>query len=190
MVQSEKSHKNKSKCKKRGKKIVGSQRPRPTKSQKVRQIHTSQKWARLSGNKFGRSLTVRHGLQISLYIVYIYMFSWQFCERDLFGVVSSRDPSKGCWWPPTRKQKVTNWITWFWMILDNLRSLAKQLTSSSMPLKRENPGPLKLFQGRRLPVGVFEACQVMMWYMYNAWPNNILLMDKILNHLGCNIPCK
>ena len=28
--------------------------------------------------------------------------TWQFCDRALFGMVSSRDPSKGESWPPTR----------------------------------------------------------------------------------------
>ena len=28
-------------------------------------------------------------------------YTWQFCDRDLFGMVSSREPFKGCWWPPT-----------------------------------------------------------------------------------------
>ena len=27
----------------------------------------------------------------------INLCTWQFCERDLFGMVSSRDPFKGCW---------------------------------------------------------------------------------------------
>lgn len=40
---------------------------------------------------------------------------WQFCVSfcDLFGMVSSRDPFRSCWWPPTFVgKKVTAWITW------------------------------------------------------------------------------
>ena len=31
--------------------------------------------------------------------------TWQFCDCDLFGMVSSRDTLKGCWRPPTRGYK-------------------------------------------------------------------------------------
>ena len=43
-----------------------------------------------------------------------YAGSWQFCDRDLFGMVSSRDPFKGCWWPPTSwYSQAPALITWF-----------------------------------------------------------------------------
>ena len=43
--------------------------------------------------------------------------AWPVCERDLFGMVSSRDLFKGCWWPPTIGDKeFTAWITWGWMV--------------------------------------------------------------------------
>ncbi len=32
--------------------------------------------------------------------------------HDLFGMVSSRDPFKGFWWPPTRGKKNTLWGPW------------------------------------------------------------------------------
>ena len=36
-------------------------------------------------------------------------------------MVSSRDPFKGCWWPPTfGDKKVTIWITWYWLVHDGL----------------------------------------------------------------------
>ncbi len=45
---------------------------------------------------FGGDMERSNGYQQKIHITNINLYTRQFCERDLFGMVSSRDPFKGC----------------------------------------------------------------------------------------------